>query len=47
MEVVEFEALDERAVQHRGRRRAAGASGADDDRVASALQIEHALGGDP
>ena len=34
MEVVELEALNERAVEHRGRGRAGGASGADYDAVA-------------
>ena len=46
MEVVEFETLDEGAVEHRGRGRASGTAGADDHAVARTLQIEDGVGGD-
>ena len=46
MEVVELEALDERAVEHCGRGCAGGVSGADDDGVALAFQPEDGVGGD-
>ena len=46
MEVVELEALDERAVEHRGRGRAGDLAGADDDGVAGAFQAEDGVGGD-
>src|ERR1700722_11917591 len=46
MEVVELEALDERAVEHRGRGCAGGLPGADDHGVAASLQPKDRVGGD-
>ena len=46
MEVVELEALDEGAVEHRGRGCAGGVAGADHDGVAAAFQVEDGVGGD-
>jgi hypothetical protein len=46
VEVVQLEALDERAVEQHGRGRGGGSAGADDDRVTAALQLEHGRGGE-